>query len=58
MDIYYVKPRDFAACSFDNLNDALEEIRMHLQDGVEELKVVVKEMSQDEYDNLPEFEGI
>ena len=58
MDVYYVKPKDFAACSFDNLDDALEEIRMHLQDGVKEVKVIIKEMTQDEYDNLPEFEGI
>jgi hypothetical protein len=57
MDVYYVQPKDFAACSFDNLDDALEEIRMHLQDGVKEVKVVVKEITQDEYDNLPEFEG-
>lgn len=57
MNIYYVKPKDFASCSFDDLNDALEEIRMHLQDGVKEVKVIVKEMTKDEYDNLPEFEG-
>lgn len=57
MDVFYIKPKDFAASSFDNIDDAIEEIRMHLQDGVEEIQIIRKEMTQDEYDNLPDFEG-
>ncbi|NIQ13250.1 MAG: hypothetical protein GTO02_02215, partial [Candidatus Dadabacteria bacterium] len=45
MDVFYVKPKDFAACSFDTVEDALEEVRMHLVDGVREVKIVVKEMT-------------
>ena len=57
MDVFYVKPKDFAACSFGNIDEALEEVRMHLVDGVKEVKIVLKEMTQEEYDSLPEFEG-
>lgn len=57
MDVYYVKPKDFAACSFDNVDEALEEVKMHLVDGVKEVKIILKEMTQEEYDSLPEFEG-
>lgn len=57
MDVYYVKPKDSAACSFDKLKDALKEIKMHLEEGVEEVTIKRKEMTQEEYDNLPEFEG-
>lgn len=57
MDVYYVKPKDFAACSFDNIDEALEEVKMHLVDGVKEVKIILKEMTQEEYDLLPEFEG-
>lgn len=57
MDVFYVKPKDFAACSFDNVEEALEEVRMHLQDGVKKIEITVKEMTQEEYDTLPDFEG-
>lgn len=57
MDVFYVKPKDFAACSFDNIDETIDEIRMHLQDGVKEIKITVKEMTQDEFDTLPDFEG-
>lgn len=57
MDVFYVKPKDFAACSFDNVEEALEEVRMHLQDGVKKIEITVKEMTQGEYDTLPDFEG-
>lgn len=57
MDVFYVQPKDFAGCSFDNLEEALEEIKMHLQDGVKNVKITVKEMTPEEYENLPEFEG-
>jgi hypothetical protein len=30
---------------------------MHLADGVKEVKIILKEMTQEEYDSLPEFEG-
>lgn len=57
MDVFYIKPKGFASCSFDNIDEALEELRMHLQDGVDEIKVIRKDMTQEEYDDLPEFEG-
>lgn len=57
MDVYYVKPKGLASCSFDDLNDAIEELRIHLQEGVEEVNILRKEMTQEEYDNLPELEG-
>lgn len=57
MDVFYVDPKDFASCSFDSIDETLEEIRMHLQDGVKEIKITVKEMTQEEFDTLPDFEG-
>jgi hypothetical protein len=57
MDVYYVKPKGSAACSFDKIKDALKEAKTHLEEGVEEVTIKRKEMTQEEYDNLPEFEG-
>jgi hypothetical protein len=57
MIVYYVRPKGFAACSFDKIKDALKEVKMHLEEGIDEVVVKRKEMTQEEYDNLPEFEG-
>lgn len=57
MDVYFVKPKDLAGCSFDDINDAIEELKTHLQEGVDEVKIVRKEMTEEEYQDLPEFEG-
>jgi hypothetical protein len=57
LDVYFVKPKNLAGCSFDNLDETIEELKMHIQDGVDEVKVVRKTMTEEEYQDLPEFEG-
>jgi hypothetical protein len=57
MDVYLVKPVNLAGCSFDNIDDAIKELRLNLEEGVEEITIQRKEMTQEEYENLPEFEG-
>ncbi len=57
MDVYLVKPKNLAGCSFDDINDAIDEIKLQLQEGVDEIVISRKDMTIEEYENLPEFEG-
>lgn len=51
--------RDNTYCVFPNLEAALEEARMHFTEGEadDEFTWTNVEMSQAEFDALPEFEG-
>lgn len=50
---------ELGACTFDNIEDALNEIRLHLEemDDKMEVEVTIKEMTEEEFLNLPEFQG-
>jgi hypothetical protein len=45
-------------CIYTSLDALLEEIKLFIEEGDgAEIKVDVVEMTQEEYDELPEFEG-
>lgn len=46
--------------TFDNVDDLLDEIKFHLEDAEVEghlLSIYIKEMTEEEFENIPEFEG-
>jgi hypothetical protein len=57
MDVYCVRPEGSPGCYFDSLDEALEELRTHLQEGIDKVVIVRKEMTKEDFDTLPEFEG-
>lgn len=47
----------FASCTFSSISDALEEIRVNLENNDDKIIVTSQWTTQAEYDSLPEFEG-
>lgn len=48
---------DFASCTFSSISDALDEIRVNLENNDDKIIVTSQWMTRAEYDSLPEFEG-
>jgi hypothetical protein len=59
MKVYRVGPLGFGKCGFDNLDEAIEEIKNLLSEAPpkERITIEILEMTEEEYENLPEFEG-
>jgi len=61
MRIYGVKYKTLQSglCLWQDAEDALEEIRSHLEQGEtgDVIEVIITEMSEEDYNTLPEFEG-
>lgn len=46
--------------TFDNVDDLLDEIKLHLEDAEKEghlMSIGIREMTEEEFENIPEFEG-
>lgn len=54
---YTVGLEGFASCTFSSIEDALEEIRVNLENNDDKIIVTSEWMTHASYDNLPEFEG-
>jgi hypothetical protein len=57
MKVYVVKADGLAPCTWDDLNPAVEEARELLEEGAARVTIGVVEMTEEEYEALPEFEG-
>lgn len=61
MRIYGVKHKTLQSgmCLWQDAEGALEEIRSHLEQGEtgDVIEVIITEMSEEDYNTLPEFEG-
>jgi len=61
MKVYIIKHETLQGgmVVWDNLDDAIEEVRMHLTEGEigDTMIVGVSEISDEDFNSLPEFEG-
>ena len=61
MKIYGIRNKSISngMCLWKDLEDAIEEIRSHLSEGEngEVIEAIITEMSDEDYNKLPEFEG-
>ena len=61
MRIYGVhhKTLQSGICLWQNMEDALEEIKAHLEEGDtgDVIEIIITEMTEEDYNVLPEFEG-
>jgi hypothetical protein len=57
MTIYKVTAADFAPVVFDSLAAAMDDVSMHLGEGVEWVDIQRGEMTQEEFDSLKEHQG-
>ena len=59
MRVYKSTDNNGVSCVFDNENDMLEEVREWIKNAIpgDTITYVVQEMSREEFEKLPEFEG-
>ena len=59
MRVYKSTDNNGVSCVIDNENDMLEEVREWIKNAIpgDTITYVVQEMSREEFEKLPEFEG-
>ncbi len=59
MKTYTINLVGLGICTFDKIDAALNEIKMHLEEMGDdmEVRITTKDISDLEYSNLPEFQG-
>lgn len=57
-ECFYVEPVGFNGCIFQTLETALREVKEIFKDG-DNVSIIItkKHLTQEQFDNLPEFQG-
>ena len=59
MRVYTVRLEGFNSCTYDSLEDAIEEVKSHFENGDTSIRIIIKlgDMTKEEFAQLPEFMG-